>query len=321
MPGRAREGSSLYSLIVPVYRNQDSIPDLLEVLRGLHRELEGRLEVVLVVDGSPDASASLLREQLPKSGLRSRLLLLSRNFGSFPAIRAGLAAAEGPYFAVMAADLQEPPELMVTFFRALESEPVEVVVGTRSTRGDPMLSRWASRVFWRLYRRLVQSEVPPGGVDVFGCTRTVRDHLLGLEEANTTLVGLLFWLGFPRKLVPYDRRPRLHGRSAWTWNGRLRYLTDSIFAFSDLPIRLLILAGVLGLVISITFAIVVLILRLSGLIPVPGYSGTVLTITFFAALNSLGLGILGSYLWRAFENTKGRPESVVMARYDYGGEA
>lgn len=311
---------STYSLVVPVYRNEASIPELLRVLAGLDEQLGGRLEVIFVVDGSPDRCAELLERQLPRCAYRSQLVQLSRNFGSFAAIRAGLAAGRGPYFAVMAADLQEPPELVVELFRALEKEPIEVSAGVRVGRDDPLASRWSSQLFWALYRRLVQREMPAGGVDVFACNRRVRDHLLGLEEANSSLVGLLYWLGFPRKEIPYRRLARPHGRSAWTWSRKLRYLLDSVFAFSDLPVRVLIVSGALGLLVSVGLATVVLVVRLRGLIEVPGYAALAITILFFGALNTLGLGIIGAYVWRAFENTKRRPESVVsrVVRFEPG---
>jgi glycosyltransferase involved in cell wall biosynthesis len=304
----------MYSLVVPVFKNEGSIPELLGVLAELNEKLGRELEAVLVVDGSPDRCAELLAAELPRQPFRSQLVLLSRNFGAFAAIRTGLAEARGPWFAVMAADLQEPPELVLAFFRALEKEPVDVVIGTRTHRRDPLLSRWSSQLFWFAYRKLVQSEMPPGGVDMFGCNQVFRDRLLALHESNTTLVGLLFWLGFRRKFFPYERRARRHGRSAWTLARRLRYFSDSVFAFSDLPVRFLVLLGGVGLAFSMALSVVVLVARLSGAIPVPGYAGTVLIITFFAALNSFGLGLIGSYLWRAFENTKGRPEAIVMSR-------
>ncbi len=310
----------MYSLVIPVYKNEGSLPELLHHLKEMDRQLGGRLEVVFVVDGSPDRSAEWLREALPGVGFRAKLVLHSRNFGAFAAIRTGLGEARGPFFAVMAADLQEPPELVLTFFRTLESEPVDVVLGTRESRDDPLASRLASQSFWWLYRTFVQREMPPGGVDVFGCNEVFRERLLALDESNSTLVGLLFWLGFRRKLVPYARRERRHGRSAWTFGRKLSYLLDSVFAFSDLPVRVLVFLGLLGLAFSAVFSAVVLVARVSGGIPIPGYAATVLVITFFAALNSFGLGIIGSYVWRAFENTKRRPHSIVMSKSDFGVE-
>ena len=109
----------MYSLVVPVYKNEGSIPDLLDVLEQIQAALDARLEVVFVVDGSPDRCYELLRQGLPKRGFASQLLLHSRNYGSLAAIRSGLQIAKGEYFAVMAADLQEPPELVLEFFRSL----------------------------------------------------------------------------------------------------------------------------------------------------------------------------------------------------------
>jgi polyisoprenyl-phosphate glycosyltransferase len=302
----------MYSLVIPVYRNEESLPELVSQLTALSQALDRRLETVFVVDGSPDNSYGYLREALTRTGLRAKLILLSRNFGSFAAIRAGLTEASGPHFAVLAADLQEPPELAREFFAALENDEADVVIGTRMGREDPAVARWAAALFWGLYRRLIQREVPPGGVDLFGCNQTFRDQLIRLEELNTSLVGLLFWLGFRRKSIPYIRRARPYGRSAWTLRRKLRYLSDSVFAFSDLPIRLLSLSGAAGLLVSLLLGIVVLTARLTGAIQLPGYTPTVLMILFFGALNTLGLGIIGAYTWRAFENTKRRPGYVVL---------
>lgn len=304
----------MISLVIPVYRNEGNIPPLLAALSVLHEQIDDELEVVLVVDGSPDRSALLLERELPKMPFRSQLLQLSRNFGSFSAILAGLKAGRGERFAVMAADLQEPPSLILDFNRILSSEPVDVVVGRRVGRDDGRFSGLASNAFWSLYRRLVIKEIPPGGVDVFGCTAQVRDLLVRLQENNSSLVALLYWAGFRRQEVPYTRAKREIGTSAWTFSKKLRYLNNSIFGFTDLPIRALTYVGLAGLLTSMLLGIVVLWARISGAVDVPGYAATVLIVTFFGGLNSLGLGVVGNYVWRSFENTKGRPTFVVATQ-------
>lgn len=310
----------MYTLVIPVYRNRESLPELIAQFVELSRTLDGPLEVVFVVDGSPDESYAWLRSELPKSGLRAKLILLSRNFGSFAAVRAGLAESAGPYYAVIAADLQEPPELAAQFFRVLASGEADVVIGTREGRADPLISRLASSVFWGLYRRIIQRQIPAGGVDLFGCNRAFRDHLVALEETNTSLVALLFWLGFRRKAVPYVRKARPYGKSAWSFRRKLKYLSDSVFSFSDLPVRLLFFTGTAGLLLSLGVGIAVVVARVTGTIQLPGYAPTVLSILFFGALNTFGLGIVGAYAWRAFENTKRRPSYVVMTSEEIDGE-
>lgn len=304
------------SLIIPVYKNEENISSLITALKELDRQI-ANLEVVFVVDGSPDTSAAMLSKLLPTTGLRAQLLLLSRNFGSYAAIRAGLQSARGERFAVMAADLQEPPELVTTFFEVLESEPVDIVIATRESRSDPFLSRLASDMFWKMYKKFVVPEIPEGGVDVFGCNIMFRNHLLHLDESHSSLVAQLFWMGFRRKAVSYTRLARQHGKSAWTFKKKYIYFKDSIFSFTDLPIKLLTWVGVVGILFSVMIALTVLVGRLLGWVSVPGYSATVLTVIFFGALNLFGLGIIGTYAWRTYENTKRRPSALVMKRIDF----
>ncbi len=303
-----------YSLVIPVYRNEDSLPELLQVCEELNRSLRGNLEVVFVVDGSPDRSYDFLDRSLPESSLSWQIILLSRNFGSFSAIRAGLEVAQGRFMAIMAADLQEPPSLILQFFTILGEGSVDVVIGTRTGRADPRFSRLCAGIYWWLYRRFVLPEMPSGGVDIFGCNEAFRNALLPLRESHSSLIGLAFWIGFRRQFVEYKRLRRRHGRSAWTLNRKFAYLTDSIFTFTDFPIRVLSIFGSIGLLASAILVITVLVAKASGLIKLPGYTATIITITFFAALNSFGLGVIGSYVWRTFENTKCRPDSIVLRR-------
>jgi glycosyltransferase involved in cell wall biosynthesis len=303
----------MLSLVIPVYRNAENLPRLFAELEQLASRLSGHLEVVFVVDGSPDASADILRAHLPRWAVRSQLLELSRNVGSFAAIAAGLAAGRGEYFAVMAADLQEPPDLIVQFFQLLQSGRADVTFGHRVGRADPWGSRVLSESFWSLYRRFVVREMPKGGIDVFGCTRQVRDHLIGLKEASTNLIALLLWLGFRREFVPYERRPRLEGRSAWTFGRKMRYAVDSVFSFTDLPIRLLLFLGAAGTTAAVVASGIVLTYWLLGRVPVLGYTPLMLMITFFGGLTALGLGIVGQYLWISIQNTRGRPAFVVKS--------
>ena len=302
----------MLSLIIPVYRNEASIPELLAELQGLHQALAGALEVVFVVDGSPDRCHELLRTQLPRTGLDATLVLLTRNFGAFAAVRMGLQQARGDTFAVMAADLQEPPELVLRMQAVLAEGQADVVVAERSGRHDPFWQRWQAALFWTLYRRYVVPEMPPGGVDIFACNRPFRDALLDLGESRSSLIAQIFWLGFRRAGVPYERQPRRHGQSAWTWRKKLAYLADSVFAFTDLPVRLLTRVGALGLLVAAVLGVVVLFGKLSGLIGVPGYAMTLIAILFFGALNLLSLGIVGTYAWRAYENTKQRPQAIAL---------
>jgi glycosyltransferase involved in cell wall biosynthesis len=303
-----RVSAPVNSLVVPIYRNASSITALVETVEQIAARIDGELEAIFVVDGSPDDSRERLLRALDASGLRARVVEHSRNFGSFAAIRTGMSLAHGRHIAVMAADLQEPPELVVEFLRRLATGDVDVLAGERRSRADR--GDTASKLYWRLYRRFVVRDMPPAGVDVFACTAAVRDVVCSLESVHTSLVAQLFWVGFRRELVPYDRRPS-PGESGWTLRRKLRYLSDSVFAFTDLPVRILWILGLAGMALGLLLGGIVLGARLAGAITVPGYAPTVLILVFFASLNLIGLGIIGSYVWRAYETAKGRPGAIV----------
>jgi glycosyltransferase involved in cell wall biosynthesis len=309
----------VFSVIVPVYRNEATLSRLVERLEGLAEGLDDQLEVVFVVDGSPDGSLILLRRLLSEQRrFSSQLIALSRNFGSFSAIRAGIAAAEGDFIAVMAADLQEPVSLVLDFFKGLAEGEHDVAVGARTARDDPTHDMLPARVFWWLFRRLVQPDIPRGGVDVFGCTRQFARELLRLEESHTSLVGLVYWLGFRRLEVPYARLPRHEGTSGWGYRRKVRYLLDSIFSFTDLPITAIIALGVIGVATSTVWSLVVIVAWAAGRINVPGYTPLMLALFFVTSSILTALGLVGSYVWRTYENSKGRPGVVPMTHERFG---
>ena len=307
----------MLSLVIPVYKNEESLERLLNELANLQQQVSGGMETVFVVDGSPDRCHEVLAERLPRTAIQAQLILLSRNFGSFAAIAAGLASGKGDYFAVIAADLQEPPDLIVEFNHILARGEADVVFGVRAGRSDPWLSELSSGLFWGIYRHFVVRDMPPGGVDVFGCTKAVRDQVLSLREVDTNLIALLFWVGYRRRFVQYLRQPRLEGKSAWTLGRKLRYCINSIFNFTDLPIRILLATGLTGSVLAIAIGLVVLLCRIFGLIDVPGYTPLILAVMFFGGLTTLGLGIVGQYLWLTLQNTRGRPNYIIRNIEEY----
>lgn len=309
-------GAFRYSVVIPVYRNAGSLPQVVARLMELASSRDGAIEAVFVVDGSPDDSLEVLKRQLALAPLSAQLVSLSRNFGSFSAIRTGLAIARGQFIGVMAADLQEPMDVLTSFFDLLERGECDIVLGERVGRTDPPFSNVTARAYWRAYRRFVNREIPEGGVDVFGCTREVAQELSAMREVHTSLIGLLYWVGFRRKYVQYRRVARTAGESAWTFRRKIRYLLDSIYAFTDLPITVLQMAGVIGTGASLLIGLIVLIGWLIGAVKQPGYAPLMIVILASTSAILLGLGIVGSYVWRAYENGKGRPVALI-ASHEY----
>ena len=304
------------SLIIPIYKNRKNIPSLLIALDELSEHYHNNLEVVFVVDGSPDDSYELLEFAIKKVSYCAQLIALSRNFGSFTAIRTGMEAASGEFVAVLAADLQEPPELIKKFFSVLEKDEADIVFGKRTKRNDPWMQKILASIYWAGYRRFIIPEMPAGGVDVFGCNQLVRNAVLSIKEPNSSLIAQLFWVGFRRRFEPYVRRARKEGKSSWGLRKRFRYMMDSILSYSDLPIVVVLWAGALGLALTFLLGGVTILGKVLGFIDVPGYTALVLVNLFFGSALLVTQGIIGSYMWRTFENTKKRPLSIIADRKD-----
>lgn len=304
----------MYSLIIPVYKNSQSIPELLISINNLNKKLNNKLEAVFIIDGNPENEFEILKEQLKKYSFKSQLISHSKNFGSFAAIKTGLENATGNYFSVMAADMQEPPDVVIQIFKKLTDKKSNIIIGNRIGRKDNNIF---SNIFWNIYKKYIQNDIPTGGVDMFGCDKTVRDTLINLKENNSSLVGLLYWIGFKKEYIDYIRVKRKYGKSAWNFKRKFKYMIDSIFAFSDLPIQILIGLGLIGISMSSILSIIVLISKLIGTITVPGYTATLLIVSFFSSINLLCFGIIGLYIWRAFENTKNRPNTIIMDKMTY----
>jgi polyisoprenyl-phosphate glycosyltransferase len=311
----------MLSLIIPVYGNERDVHPLVDAIEGVARDCPMPFEAVFVVDGSPDQSFQRLRDRLPQAAFASTLVSLSRNFGAFNAVRCGMEVAAGEYMVVMAADLQDPFDLPMRFLETLTRGDVDIAFGVLSDRDDHWLDVLTSRTFWSLYRRFVLPELPRGGVHSFACTRRVRDRLMELREPTVNLAAQLFWLGFRRAFVTYERQRRMRGRSGWTLAKKLAYAFDSLFSFTDLPIRFLLLVGVLGTLSASIYAILLLAAALMGRIAVPGYAPTVLVVTFFGSITSLGLGIVGEYVWLILRTTRARPAYIVEWRETFGAGA
>lgn len=301
----------VYSIIIPLYQAEIYVPALLAAMESLRSRLNGTLEIVFVVDGATDNTLSMLEATLPSASFQSVLATHSRNYGSLAAIRTGLARANGQFFATLSADLQEPPELLLNIFESLSANQADLVLGQRLLRDDPLVTRWMSDLFWVFYRRFIQADIPPRGFDVFGCNQAFRTRFLELNESHNVLVGTLLWVGFRRKVVPYNRRPNHSGRSTWSLLRKLNYAADNVFLYSDFPVKAVILLGGVAMGMSLIGGVCLYWGRAPHS-PLLKYASEILIALFFSGANAVGLGILGSYLWRVLVSTRRWPQAVVM---------
>ena len=300
-----------FEVVIPIYKNEESLSELLLRLEEVSNCLDGTFEAIFVDDFSPDNSATFLLNSTKDVSFKISLIRHSRNFGSFAAIRTGLRFSRADFVGVISADLQEPPLLLLEFFAELQKGAADIVFGTRVNRQDPIVSRVFSAAYWRVYRRFINREIPVGGVDVFACTNQVTKVINNLSEGRTSLIGMLFWVGYRRSFIDYTRSHRKFGKSSWSFRKKLGYMADSVFSFSDLPIRLIRTIGAVGALSSLILSTILFLLASKDAINVPGYAPLMIVILFSSSANLLALGILGSYIWRSFELAQSRPISVV----------
>jgi polyisoprenyl-phosphate glycosyltransferase len=302
--------AGVVSVVVPVFNNAETLPALLERLRAVGERLEHRLELVFVDDGSSDESYALLEAEAARDA-RVGALRLSRNFGSNAAILAGLTHAHGDAVVVLAADLQDPPELIPELVRAWEGG-AEVVLAERRTRDDPWLTTVTSSIFNRLFRRLVFRDFPRGGFDFLLLSGRVASVLVSMGERNSYLFGQAIWVGFRRAIVPYDRAAREAGRSGWTLRKKLKYFVDAFTAFSYVPIRAASLLGFTLALVGFVYAALVVALRLAGVIEgAPGFTTLAVLVLVIGGIQLIVVGMIGEYLWRVLEETRRRPPFLV----------
>jgi glycosyltransferase involved in cell wall biosynthesis len=297
------------SIVVPVYFNEANLPLTVRELLAL-REKIGDTEIVLVDDGSEDRSYSVMEELQRTYPAAITLVKLTRNFGSMAAILAGLSVARGRCIGMIAADLQDPPELFVEMHHAWR-QGQKAVFAVRSDRAETGFNRWAAYAYYSLMRRFALKGYPRGGFDYFLIDRQVAEEVVKIGEKNTNLMSLVFWLGFSAKLIPYVRRERQAGQSRWTLGKKVKLFIDSFVAFSYFPVRAMSLFGVLVSLTAFGYAAFVVVYSLIHGMPVAGFSTLASLLALLSGLQMLMLGILGEYLWRTLDESRRRPVFVI----------
>ncbi|HBL29155.1 MAG TPA: glycosyl transferase [Acidobacteria bacterium] len=299
------------SVIVPVYFNEHSLPllfdALLEVEGGL-RERGLALELIFVDDGSRDGSLAVLR-QLKARRPATKVVKLTRNFGAVHASKTGMRFVTGDCFVVLAADLQDPPELILEMADHWR-QGAKFVVCVREGRADSPLSVLFSKLYYGLLRLFVVRDYPPGGYDPALMSKEFLPYMLESgKNVNTPLFA--WWLGFEPVKIPFSRRKRLHGTSRWTFLKRVKFFADSILGFSIVPLRVMSFFGGLVAFASFGYGSVIAVNALRGVASVPGFPTLAVILSFLLGIVILMLGIIGEYIWRIFVEVTRRPEAVI----------
>ena len=310
MRGMDSVRSPEYSLVVPVYNEEETLPELLRRLASLLDRMDGECEVILVDDGSSDGSYELMAAA-HEDDARFKVLRLSRNFGHQIAVTAGLDAALGNAVIVMDADLQDPPEVALDL-AARWREGFDVVYAVREERqGESTFKRLTATAFYRVFRRMTEVDVPLDVGDFRLVDRRALDAFRSMRETNRYVRGMFSWIGFRQTGVPFRREVRFAGETKYPLGKMVKFATDGIVSFSAAPLRLALKIGFAVSGLSFLMGAVFLFSKVLGLYSVPGLASIAVFVAFLGGIQLFLIGILGEYIARIHDEVKGRPLYLV----------
>jgi dolichol-phosphate mannosyltransferase len=298
------------TIIIPVFRNAATLEIL---IKSVQRETEGladRVEIgfLFVNDGSDDSSADIiskLKDAIP--GIEQ--IELSRNFGQVPAIVAGLDHVAADGIIIMSADMQDPVSMVRTMILQWGAGS-DIVIAHRQNRQDSLIDRVNSSFFYRLMN-LSEVDLPDGGFDFVLLDRRAADALKAFGGRNRFLQGDILWLGFHTTLLPYERQGRQIGTSQWKKSKKLKYLIDGVVSTSYWPIRLMSVIGLLTALWGFIYTLIIVYMRVHHQTPFNGWAPIMVVLLMLGGLIMLMLGIIGEYIWRIYDEVRGRPYYII----------
>lgn len=299
------------SIVIPSYNVQDNIPLTFQVIKKdvLKAYDKVEFEVIFVDDGSYDRTFSVL-EELIQVEPNVKAVKLSRNFGEFYAVLAGMSVASGDCIAVIGCDLQDPPHLICPMIDSWLTGN-KVTIAARSSRIEDKWKTFLAESYYKLYRWIVNKDYPKHGFDFFVIDKSVKDILLSMDEKNSSVYIQLIWTGFQPKIIEYVRQDREVGTSMWTYGKRINLFIDAFITFSNKPIRFV---SLIGYVTSFIFGLLLLVSVIGNwLSPYYGnpFMMLVYLIVFLFGILMSSIGLVGEYVYRAMENARNRPSFII----------
>lgn len=312
--GEQKPPTPLYSVIAPVFNEEETLPHFYQRIVAVMEELEEPFEVIFVNDGSRDNSLAIMRD-LHVQDPRIRVVDFSRNFGHQIAISAGMDYARGKAVIILDADLQDPPEVIPALVTRWKNG-VEVVYAQRTSRkGETRFKLLTATLFYRLIARITSVNIPRDTGDFRLLDRSVVDTLVAMHEHHRFMRGLSAWVGFRQEAVPYERQERFAGTTKYPFLKMLRFSIDAITGFSHVPLQLATTCGFILAGLSLLGILVAAILRLvTGAIV--GQASTLILVLFLGGIQLIFLGIIGEYLGRIYDEVRARPLYIVRRVLD-----
>ncbi len=301
------------SIAVPVYNEEEGLQAFFGALSEVLADIGLESEIIFVDDGSRDGSLGLIKNLAARDS-RVKYIAFSRNFGKEAALLAGLRAAEGDLVAVMDADGQDPPEMLPEMIDAVE-QGWDIAAARRTTReGEPPIRSFFARLFYKCINRISKTEIVDGARDFRVMTSQVRDAVISVTEYNRFSKGIMSWVGFRTKWFPYHNTQRLAGETKWSFWKLLAYSIDGVAGFSETPLLIASVMGVLFFLISLVMILVIIVKTLIWKDPVQGWPSLVCIVFFVSGVQLFCTGILGQYLAKTYMETKRRPAYIVREK-------
>lgn len=302
----------MFSVVSPVYKGAEMVTELVQRIRFSISEITDHFEIILVNDASPDNSWGKIVEECKKD-YRVKGINLSRNFGQYYAISAGLSFAKGDWVVVMDCDLQDRPEEIPNLYKkALEG--YEIVYARRNCRKDSFFKRLSSTLFHSIYDFLSGMKTDKQIANFVLMSHAVTVEFNNLKEVSRSFTPLLNYLGFRSTYINVEHSQREEGKSSYTLRKLFKASSDTIISNSNTPLKLAVSIGFIMTVISLCFAVYNIIAKLIGLIQVKGYTTTMFSIWFIGGLLLCFMGVIGIYIGRIFDQVKGRPFFIVQEK-------
>jgi glycosyltransferase involved in cell wall biosynthesis len=299
----------VYSIVAPVFNEAETLPHFYERVVTVMQELDEPFELLLVDDGSTDASRDELR-MLHARDHRVRVVSFSRNFGHQMAISAGLDHARGQAVIILDSDLQDPPEVIPQLIERWKSG-AEVVYAQRAVReGETRFKLVTAALFYRVIGRITSIDIPQDTGDFRLLDRTVVDTLVTMREQHRFMRGLSAWVGFRQEAVPYHRQERYAGTTKYPLRAMVRFSIDAITSFSHVPLQLATSLGFFLAGISLAGIVIATVLRLVNH-AIVGQASTLILVLLIGGVQLIFLGVIGEYLGRIYDEVRARPLYVV----------
>jgi polyisoprenyl-phosphate glycosyltransferase len=305
------------SIVVSVYNEEDNIRIFLQRLEKTLNRIKLVYEIIFVLDPCDDNSEKIIKEEINRNK-NIKLIVFSRRFGQPAATMAGIEYASGDRCVIIDCDLQDPPELIEEMNNKINEGYDAVMARRKSRKGETFLKKIITQFGYLFINKISDVNIPKNTGDFRIISSRIINNLKNINEPNAFLRGLVAYIGFKQTFIDYDRDERYLGTSKYNkYLGSIKIAFNGIFGFSSKPIFFMSILGFVFAIVSFLIGIYYIIIKFTNPDITPGLSSTILFITFFSGLNLLGLGILGEYVGRIYDEVKGRPNFIIDKKFNF----